>query len=554
VRLQRKRVFFAQRRTPIHPSLKGRTWRSDTPRCGRIGRAAAVHTWRNWMRQVCVSAQRVFDNILYIGYNYETMELDEILQQRRSKLDAMLQKGVPVYGSLSGARTPIGEELASFQEGKKTRIAGRIMAKRLHGKVLFIDLKDATGKLQLYIKTDYIGADRFLEVSDFDIGDIIAVSGELFKTHTGEPTLKVEDCLILSKSLRPLPEKWHGLKDVEIRYRQRYLDLLSSDEITGVFRMRSRIIKAVRDFLDARGYCEVETPMMHSIAGGAAGRPFKTSHNEYHIDLFMRIAPELYLKRLLVGGMDRVYEINKSFRNEGVSTRHNPEFTMLEVYCAYSDYQGMMRLAEELIVHVADSVLGRRQVEFQGKTIDFAAPWQQRSFAGMVKERFAIDPQDNADVMLQKLQTKGLAHGKTRLTRSQVNSIIEDILEQDIAMNPTFVTDYFTSLCPLAKTSRENPFVSERFELYVGGMEIGNAYSELNDPIEQRRRFEEEIKDLDPAEKKSVDEDYVLALEHGMPPAGGLGIGIDRLTMLLLNQPSIRDVILFPLLRPDSHE
>jgi lysyl-tRNA synthetase class 2 len=292
--------------------------------------------------------------------------------------------------------------------------------------------------------------------------------------------------------------------------------------------------------------------MMHHIAGGAAGRPFKSHHNEYHLDLFLRIAPELYLKRLLVGGLDRVYEINRSFRNEGVSTKHNPEFTMLEVYAAYANYEDMMRLAEELITSVAKEVLGKTGFSYQGRTIDLGPNWARRSFADLVKEKFGVVPSDEAQVMLDKLKAKGFAKDAHRLSRSQIAKIIEDILEQDMSANPTFVTDYFTNLCPLAKTKKENPLISERFELYVGGLEIGNAYSELNDPIEQRKRFEEEIKELSAEEKKNLDEDYVLALEHGMPPAGGLGIGIDRLVMLLTDQPSIRDVILFPLLRPEQ--
>ncbi len=313
---------------------------------------------------------------------------------------------------------------------------------------------------------------------------------------------------------------------------------------------RVRIIKAIRDFLDSRGFLEVETPMMHDIPGGAAGRPFKTHHNEYDLDLYLRIAPELYLKRLLVGGLDKVYEINRSFRNEGVSTKHNPEFTMLEVYCAYADYEEMMRLVEELIIFTAQQVLGKTLFSYQNKTIELNPPWQRRSFAELVKERFEIEPSDEATIMLKKLQNNGLALDKSRLTRSQVAKIIEDMLEEDLQMNPTFITDYFTNLCPLAKTRKENPLISERFELYIGGLEIGNAYTELNDPLQQRKRFAEELKELNADEKKALDEDYLLALEHGMPPAGGLGIGIDRLVMLFTDQPSIRDVILFPLLRP----
>ncbi len=479
------------------------------------------------------------------------MELNEIIQQRRAKLESLKAKGIPVFPSIPASCEAIGEVVNSFQEGQKVSLCGRITAKRTHGKVEFLDLRDVTARIQLYAKADYLGQDKFDTLRDMDIADIIAVKGELFKTHTGEPTVKVEEFTVLAKALRPLPEKWHGLKDVEIRYRQRYLDLIANEEVRKVFVIRSKIIKAIRNFLEERGFLEVETPMMHSIAGGAAGRPFKTHHNEYDIDLFLRIAPELYLKRLLVGGLDRVYEINRSFRNEGVSTRHNPEFTMLEVYQAYANYEDMMKLSQDLIVSVAKEVLGKEQITYQGKLIDLTPPWQQKSFATMVKEKFNIEPSDEVPAMLKKLKAKGFAKDKDRLTRSQINKIIEEILEEDMSVNPTLVTDYFTYLCPLAKTRQENPLISERFELYMAGMEIGNAYSELNNPIEQRKRFEEEIKELDADEQKNVDEDYCLALEHGMPNAGGLGIGIDRLVMLLTDQPSIRDVILFPLLRPE---
>ncbi|MDP2941723.1 MAG: lysine--tRNA ligase [Candidatus Omnitrophota bacterium] len=479
------------------------------------------------------------------------MEINEIIQLRQAKLTALKEKG-EAYPCPGPGRADIGRILEDFQEGRRVLLAGRMIAKRSHGKAAFVDLKDSTGKIQLYLKEDIIGEENFRAFSELDIADIIQAKGELFKTHTGEPTLKVEEFALLAKALRPLPEKWHGLKDVELRYRQRYLDLIANEEVKKVFLARSRIIRAMRAFLDEKGFLEVETPMMHPLFGGAAGRPFGTHHNEYDLDLFLRIAPELYLKRLLVGGLDRVYEINRSFRNEGVSTRHNPEFTMLEAYQAFGNYETMMQLAEDLIVAAADTVLGKREFTYQGKTISLDPPWQRRSFAGMVKEKFGIEPGDEVSLVLKKLQAKGFARDKAKLTRSQVNKIIEEILEQDMSLNPTFVTDYFTSLCPLAKAKKDNPLVSERFELYIAGMEIANAYSELNDPLEQRKRFEEEIRDLDPAEKKSVDEEYVLALEHGMPPAGGLGIGIDRLVMLLTGQPSIRDVILFPLLRPEK--
>ncbi|MFA5287023.1 MAG: lysine--tRNA ligase [Candidatus Omnitrophota bacterium] len=480
------------------------------------------------------------------------MELNELIEQRKAKAEALRAKGLSLYPAKVAEHIPIGQTIADFKEGAKASFCGRITAKRSHGKAAFLDLRDSTGKIQLYIKADIVGEDNFFIFQNLDIADIVQVEGELFKTHTGESSIKVEKLAILSKALRPLPEKWHGLKDVDLRYRQRYLDLISNEDVKKVFTARSGIIKAVRAFLDSKGFLEVETPMMHSIAGGAAGRPFKTYHNEYSMDLFLRIAPELYLKELLVGGLDKIYEINRSFRKEGVSTRHNPEFTMLEVYAAYSDFQGMMHLCESLIASLLQGLSGKTVISYQGKEIDFTPPWKRVSFAELVKEKFDIIPSDDEGVMLRKLKEKGFAKEVNKLSRTQIAKIIEEVLEEGVSSNPTFVTDYFTSMCPLAKSRKDNPLIAERFELYVAGMEIGNAYSELNDPLEQRKRFGEEIKDLTPEEEKNVDDDYCLALEHGMPPAGGLGIGIDRLVMLLTDQPSIRDVILFPLLRPEQ--
>jgi lysyl-tRNA synthetase class 2 len=480
------------------------------------------------------------------------MELNELIEQRKAKAEALKAKGLPLYPAKVAGHIAIGQVISDFKEGAKASFCGRITAKRSHGKAAFLDLRDSTGKIQLYIKADIVGEDNFFLFQNLDVADIVYVEGELFKTHTQELSIKVEKIALLSKALRPLPEKWHGLKDVDLRYRQRYLDLISNEDVRKVFKARSNIVKAIRDYLDSRGFLEVETPMMHSIAGGAAGRPFKTYHNEYSMDLFLRIAPELYLKQLLVAGMDRVYEINRSFRNEGVSTRHNPEFTMLEVYQAYSGFEGMMHLAEGLIVSLVQGLYGKAVINYQGKEVDFTPPWKRVSFAQLVKDKFGIVPSDNEEIMLKKLKEKGFAKEVARLSRTQIAKIIEEVLEEGMGLNPTFVTDYFTTMCPLAKTREDDPSVSERFELYACGFEIGNAYSELNDPIEQRRRFEEEVNGLPPEENKNVDYDYCLALEHGMPPAGGLGIGIDRLVMLLTDQASIRDVILFPLLRPQE--
>ncbi len=479
------------------------------------------------------------------------MELNEIIAQRKEKLELFKSLGIDPYGRKFEKTHSLKELLASFKENEKVVLAGRLMAKRKHGKVCFADLRDQEDRLQLYVrKDDTLNEEQFELFNKLDIGDIIGCFGETFKTHTGEPTLKVTGFVLLSKSLRPLPEKWHGLKDVQIRYRQRYVDLISSVEVKEIFTTRSKIVSSIRDFLNGRGFLEVETPMMHMIPGGAAGRPFQTHHNEYDMDLFLRIAPELYLKRLIVGGFEKIYEINRSFRNEGVSTRHNPEFTMLELYAAYCDYEDMMKITEELFVHVAQKILGSLIIEFQGQKIDLTPPWPRRSFASAVKEKFDINPEDETAVIIEKLQKKGRAV-EDRLSRSQIVKMVEDILQEDAPTQPVFFTDYFSILCPLAKNKKDNPLISERFELYVAGMEVANAYSELNDPIEQKARFQLEINE-NAAAHCCLDEDFVEALEYGMPPTGGLGVGIDRLTMLFLNQPSIRDVILFPLLRPEK--
>jgi lysyl-tRNA synthetase class 2 len=491
---------------------------------------------------------------------------DQILQERLEKLNRLEQKGIKPFSSppkISGLK-PIAGILSCFKEGEKALVCGRMMAKREHGKAVFFDIRDTAAKIQVYIKEDVLGKESLELFNSFDIGDLLIVEGELFKTRTSEPTVKALNLFLAAKSLRQLPEKWHGLKDVETRYRQRYLDLIANPEVKKVFIRRGQMISAIRSYLDRNGYLEVETPMMHPIPGGAAGRPFKTRHNEYEADLYLRIAPELYLKRLLVGGFERVYEINRSFRNEGVSTRHNPEFTMLEVYAAYSDCEGMMALVQDLIIELAKTLGLGLKFEYQNNTVDLTPPWKRYSFAEVVKEKFGIVPEDPVQVMLEKLQNKDKALNEKKparttvrsagLTRSQVIKIAEDILQEGQDFSPVFFTDYFSILCPLAKNKPDNPFISERFELCLGGMEIANAYSELNDPIEQKRRLEEEIGEVgqETGQLRTVDEDFVTALEYGMPPAGGLGVGIDRLAMILTNQPSIRDVILFPLLRPEK--
>ncbi|MFT7637136.1 MAG: lysyl-tRNA synthetase class 2, partial [Candidatus Omnitrophota bacterium] len=459
--------------------------------------------------------------------------------------------GINPYGGRVDGLMPIKDVLAGFEEGKQIKIAGRIMAWRSMGKVIFADLVDQEAKIQLFIKPALLpeGTDAIIKL--LDIGDILAIEGELFVTKTEMQSVKVSALSIQSKALRPLPEKWHGLKKVETRYRQRYLDLASNMEIRKLFQTRSKVVSHIRRHLDEQRYLEVETPMMHSIPGGAAGKPFKTHHNALDIDLYMRIAPELYLKRLLVGGLERVYEINKSFRNEGISTRHNPEFTMLEVYTAYSDVEGVMDLCQSIIQTAAKEVLGTMVVQNGDIEIDLAH-FDRVSFADLMQEEFDIRPEDELEVWAQKVRAKGIEIDDKELSRTKLVKIIGDLLDPAKRKHPVFVTDYFTELCPLAKKNPNNPGISERFELFIGGIEIANGYSELNDPIEQMERFKEDIAHDDENDFEGlIDVDFVRALEHGMPPAGGLGIGIDRMVMILTGQTSIREVLLFPQLKPE---
>jgi lysyl-tRNA synthetase class 2 len=478
------------------------------------------------------------------------VEIDEIKQFRIQKLNALRAMGLDPYGGRVAGIQPVADVLSGFAEEKPAFTAGRVMAMRDHGKVFFVDLMDQTGRMQLFFKEAFLG-EQWAVFKLLDIGDIICAEGVLFTTKMGQQSLRVLRFSVLSKSLMCLPEKWHGLKDVDIRYRQRYVDMIANPEVRDVFIKRSRIVSYIRHFLDTRRFLEVETPMLQTQAGGARGRPFQSKHNAYNMDVFLRIAPELYLKRLLVGGLDRVYEINRNFRNEGVSTRHNPEFTMLEMYQAYGDMHDMMETAETLISALAKEITGDYKVRFGEHTIDFTTPWKRVSFAGVIKEKFDINADDPAEVMLAKVKAKRPGHYKLdRLTKSAIMKIVEDVLDEDATMDPVFFTDYFTFLCPLAKTDPANPAISRRFEFFIAGMEVGNAYSELNDPQEQRERLLEDLQDDTETGLRSIDEDFVRALEYGMPPAGGMGIGIDRLVMLLTDSPSIRDVILFPLMKP----
>jgi len=478
-------------------------------------------------------------------------DMNEFVKQRIDKLNALNEIGVNAYGRRFNKTKRIHDLTKDFAEGANVKTAGRITAFREHGKSTFLDLRDAGGRIQVYIKSNNIGVDIYDNIlKRLDIGDILGVEGSLFKTRTGEITINATEITLLSKGLRPLPEKWHGLKDVEIRYRQRYVDLIVNEDVRSVFKLRSKIISKIRSFLDEKGFLEVETPMMHSLAGGAAGEPFKTHHKALDMDLFLRLAPELHLKRLLVGGFDKVYELIRYFRYVGISIRHNPEFTMLEVYEAYSDCEGMMRLTEELFSHAAKEVLGTTRVRFGNQDIDLETPWPKWSFADEIKKRFDINPDDPAKEWIKKLKKKGMDFKGKDITRSQIVNIISDMLEPETKDKPIFVIDLFADICPLAKRKKGNPLLTDRFELFIGGIEVANAYSELNDPIEQRKRFEEQLVGQEGAKK--IDEDFVRALEYGMPPAGGLGIGIDRLVMILANQPAIRDVILFPQLKPEA--
>lgn len=440
----------------------------------------------------------------------------------------------------------ISEVLTGFSDQKPVSIAGRLITKREHGKSGFAHIADYSGRIQIYAQLDIL-ADAFQLYKRLDVGDIVGVEGKLFKTRTGEGTVLVEKLVLLAKALMPLPEKWHGLKDVEVRYRQRYLDLIANPGVRDVFIKRSRIVAFIRNFFDRLKYIEVETPMLHSIAGGAAGRPFATHHNATGADVYLRIAPELYLKRLLVGGFDRVYEINKSFRNEGTSTRHNPEFTMLEAYCAYHDYEYMMQICQDLISSLVQEINSTLILDYQGTKVDFTPPWQRISFAQLFKKEFNVDAQDSPQEVLNKVSRKlSLKQG---LSRTQILNITEELIEKNFPQDrPSFIVDFFTWTSPLAKKKKDNPCLVDRFELFIAGLEVANAYSELNDPVEQKERFKKQL-EIEEELPVKIDNDFILSLEYAMPPAAGLGIGIDRLAMLLLNQPSIRDVIFFPLLR-----
>jgi len=451
------------------------------------------------------------------------------------------------YGQRFLPKDSLSEILANFQEGRRVRVAGRLMTRRDMGKSAFADLKDEGARMQIYAKRDILGEESYKFFTGLSLGDILGLEGELFKSKTGEPTIKVVKFERLSKIVRTLPEKWHGLKDVETRYRHRYVDLISNDEVRATFKARSRIIREIRAFLDKKDFMEVETPMMQPLAGGARAKPFVTHHHTLHTDLYLRVAPELYLKRLLVGGFEKVYEINRNFRNEGISVRHNPEFTMMELYQAYADYEDMMNITEELTHHLVTMLYGKDEIPYGDKTLNFKRPWKRVSFYGALEAATGMDFRKvNVREAAKKLRVE-IADNMDDI--DILNEIFGEKVEKDF-WDPVFVIDYPTVMTPLAKAKNEDPGLVYRFELFVAKMEIANAFSELNDPTIQRQRLMEQKELI--GESKEVDEDFLMALEYGMPPAGGLGIGIDRLVMLLTGQASIRDVILFPQLKPEK--
>jgi len=499
-------------------------------------------------------------------------EESDLVAARRRKLEELRSRGVNPFpndfrptDTAAGVQQRFGarnrEELEAAAD--TVSVAGRIVAMRDFGKASFLHLQDRSGRIQAYVKRDVVGDDAFATFKAMDVGDFVGVVGRPFRTRTNELTIEATTIRMLGKSMRPLPEKWHGLTDIEARYRQRYLDLIGNPEARAVFVMRSRLVDGIRTFFRARDFIEVETPMMHPLPGGAAARPFITHHNTLDMDLYLRIAPELYLKRLLVGGFDRVFEINRNFRNEGISVRHNPEFTMLEFYWAYATYEDLMQLTEELVVGLADELLGRRTVEYGDWTIDLTPPWRRVSIPEYVAHRAGVSLDAVLDLDLDTLKTAAkklavatecdyVAHHGPAAAGYLLTDIFEAAAELEL-IQPTFVHAYPAAVTPLARRNAERPLFVDRFEAFVACRELCNAFSELNDPDDQRARFEEQLQARAAGDEEAhvMDEDFLRALEHGMPPAAGEGIGIDRLVMLFANAPSIRDVILFPQMRPE---
>ncbi|MCK4260640.1 MAG: lysine--tRNA ligase [Halanaerobiales bacterium] len=487
----------------------------------------------------------------------QQLDLNELMLQRRKKLDELREKNIRPYADKFNYTHHSIEIKEGFDEieGKEVSVAGRLMLIRGQGKASFAELTDMSGRIQIYVRKNIIGEELYELFIKMDIGDVIGVTGEVFKTKTGEVTIRAFSLELLSKSLRPLPEKYHGLKDKETRYRQRYLDLIVNPEVKETFVTRSKIIRSIRNYLDDRNFLEVETPMMHPIAGGATARPFITHHNALDIDLYLRIAPELYLKRLIVGGFERVYEINRSFRNEGMSYKHNPEFTMCELYQAHANYHDMMELTENLFAHVAIEVLGTTKISYQGQEIDLTPPWRRLSMVDAVKEYAGVDfTQIESDEEARKVAKDLGVEVKPNTTWGKIVNEVFEAKGEEHLIQPVFITDHPVDISPLAKRREDDTRLTYRFEGFVFGREMCNAFSELNDPIDQKERFMAQVvqREAGDDEAQMMDDDFVRALEYGMPPTGGLGIGIDRMIMLLTDSPSIRDVILFPTMRPEK--
>lgn len=491
-----------------------------------------------------------------INLSPEDNDLSEILKIRREKLAALKNDGKDPYATVKYDRDTLASDIVSnFEklEGSEVSIAGRFMSKRVMGKVSFADLRDRSGKIQLYTRRDNLGDDNYAAYKKLDIGDIIGVRGTVFRTNKGEISVSVSEYILLSKSLLPLPEKFHGLKDIDLRYRQRYVDLIVNPEVMDTFIKRSKIISAIREFLDERGFIEVETPVLNTIPGGATARPFITHHNTLDLDMYMRIATELHLKRLIVGGMEKVYEIGRIFRNEGMDIKHNPEFTTIELYEAYTDYNHMMDLTEQMVAAVAEKVLGTTKIKYQNEEIDLTPPWTRLTMIDAVKKYTGLD--FNLLKTSEDAEKAASEIGIDIKPGSSKGEILYAAFEEKVEENlvaPTFILDYPVEVSPLTKLKQGSDGLTERFELFITRRELANAYSELNDPIDQKERFlrQVELRNAGDEEANMMDEDFITALEYGMPPTGGLGIGIDRLVMLLTDSYSIRDVLLFPTMKP----
>ncbi|MCW3491675.1 lysine--tRNA ligase [Dethiobacter alkaliphilus] len=473
---------------------------------------------------------------------------------RRQKMDKLKEMGIEPYGNKYPVTHYAADVIGRFDEldGQSVTLAGRLMTVRAHGKASFANLQDESGQIQIYVRLDDVGQRTYDVFELLDIGDIVGLTGDVFRTRRGEVTVAVKELQLLAKSLRPLPEKWHGLTNVDMRYRQRYLDMIVNPDVKKTFVLRSKIVQEIRNFLNSDGFLEVETPVMHTLAGGASAKPFITHHNALDMNLYLRIATELHLKRLVVGGMDKVYELGRIFRNEGISTKHNPEFTSVEIYQAQADYEDMMTLTEELITTVAQKVLGTLKVPYQEQELDLTSPWPRLTMVEAIEKYAGINFNNiqTAEEAREAAKQKGL-EVKAGTSRGEImNELFEEFVEGQL-FQPTFIMDYPIEVSPLAKKKADDPSMTYRFEAFMACSEIANAFTELNDPLDQRERFEQQVlkREAGDEEAHMLDEDFLLSLEYGMPPTGGLGIGIDRLIMMLTDSPSIRDVILFPTLR-----